>query len=233
MQRQSCHVRVSWVLFQPVQQEHKCNYRISVKERWNSYLGFQIPKEAPLQTLAIHILPCQPSKLSGATRQVIELSSVSFRFSLQINHFWDFFFYLYSAFHPLPLQSRQHLTACPSIGLPEPSANIKGWMVNAIVLIGTDIKACIFLYSRWMFSKCSIVSYLRLVLSSYLGDLQPCKCAMYRCILMADQSLRTCSNPCTASPPDFHMSRAAPLPSSTAKVLKQNDLSKVLLFPLK
>lgn len=47
-----------------------------------------------------------------------------------------------------------------------------------------------------MFSKCSIVSYLRLVLSSYLGDLQPCEWAMYRCILMGDQGLRTYSNPC-------------------------------------
>lgn len=53
-----------------------------------------------------------------------------------------------------------------------------------------------FIQPRWMFSKCSIVSYLRLVLCFYLGDLQPCKWAMDRCILMADQSLRTYSNPC-------------------------------------
>lgn len=202
VQRQSCHVRVSWVLFQPVQQQPKCNYRISVKARWNSYLGFQIPKEAPLQTVAIHILPCQPSKLSGVTRQLIELSSVSFRFSLQINHFGDFF-YLYSAFHPLPLQSRQHLTACTSTGLPKPSANIKGWMVDAIALIGTNIKACIFYTPDGCFLN--VVSYLRLVLSSYLGD------------YIRSWELSTSTAWCPASPPDFHMQPLClhPQPSET------------------
>lgn len=239
VQRQSCHVRMSWILFQPVEQQPKCNYRILVTARWNSYLGFQIPKEAPIQTVAIHILPCQPSKLSGVTRQLIELSSVSFRFSLQINHFWDF----------LSLQGFSSITTAKQATphclykLPKPSANIKGWMVNATVLIGTNIKACIFYtpdgcflniqlwvtwgwYSLLIQGVCSPVNGLCAGVSWWVtGASGPTQ-------VHAPGEIRKWElSTSTASPLDFHRSRAAPLPSIHS--IKQKDLSKVLLFPLK
>lgn len=165
-----------------MQQQLKSNCRISVKERWTSIVGFSDPRRSS-HCKELQFVFCFVSQ----TNKVWNHQATHWTSKRQLQIFTPNilllgFFISIAFFNPVPLQSRQHLTACKSTGFQSPLQTLKDWIAKAIVFIGTSIKACkphIFYSPDRRFLRARLrVAQGRYTLCS--GSSQPCQWATYR-----------------------------------------------------